>query len=157
MIEKADILVIGIGNPHRCDDRIGFFVIDLLQKSVYKDVEFIKINSDGYAIMDAWKDRGRVIIVDAAISDELTGTVHRFDALAEQIPGNLAPVSSHSINLAETISLAGTLGRLPGYLHIFAIEGEEFGYGEKLTWEVEKAGYKVVDEIANLIELLSDD
>jgi hydrogenase maturation protease len=157
MTEKADILVIGIGNPHRCDDRIGFFVIDHLQKSGHKDVDFIKMNSDGYAIMDVWKDRSRVIIVDAAVSDEVAGTVHRFDALAEQIPSNLAPVSSHSVNLAETISLAGSLGRLPGYLHIFAIEGEEFGYGEKITQEVEEAGYRVVDEITNLIELLSDE
>ncbi|HKJ46326.1 MAG TPA: hydrogenase maturation protease [Balneolales bacterium] len=157
MTEKADILVIGIGNSHRCDDRIGFFVIDQLQKSGYKDVEFIKIISDGYALMEAWKGRSRVIIVDAAVSGESTGTVHRFDALAEQIPHDLSPVSTHFINLSETIALARTLEQLPEYLHIFAIEGENYNYGEKLTPEVKDAGQRVVEEIINLIELLSDD
>jgi len=147
----TDILVIGIGNPHRSDDGVGCFVIDQLQDMGIKDATFLKLNPDGYALIEAWKDREWVIIVDAAKSGEPAGTVKRFDALTEQLPRDISPVSSHSINLAETVSLGLTLDQLPGHLVVFAIEANNLGYGSELSPEVREAGVKVAQEIGSFI------
>lgn len=152
MPEKHDVLIIGLGNPFRCDDGIGHFVIDQLLDINTKDVTLLKMNPDGYALMEAWKDREWVIIVDAAISGEPVGTIKQFDALSEQIPRDISPISSHSINLAETISLARTLDQLPKYLAVFAIEAGNLDQGTELSAEVRLAGVSVVQEIGRIIE-----
>lgn len=152
MPEKRDILIIGIGNPFRCDDGVGYFVIDQLMDADVTDATLLKMNPDGYALMEAWKDREWVIIVDAAVSGEPTGTVRQFDGLTEQIPRDISPVSSHSINLAETISLAYTLDQLPEHLVVFAIEARNFEHGTELSPEVREAGIRVAREIESLIE-----
>ena len=151
MPKKNDVLIIGIGNPFRCDDGIGHFVIDQLLDIDTKDVTLLKMNPDGYALMEAWKNREWVIIVDAAVSGEPAGTIKQFDALTEQIPRDLSPVSSHSINLAETISLARTLDQLPKHLVVFAIEAGNLEHGTELSPEVRKAGVSVAQKVERLI------
>ncbi len=151
----TDILVIGFGNPHRSDDGVGCFVIDQLQDADIKDATLLKMNPDGYALMEAWKDREWVIIVDAAKSGEPAGTVKQFDALTEQIPRDIYPVSSHTINLAETISLGRTLNQLPKHVIVFAIEADNLGYGSELSPEVREAGVKVARRIESLIKGMS--
>ena len=153
MVEElaTDILVIGMGNPHRFDDGVGCFVIDQLEDADTKDATLQKMNPDGYALLEAWKGREWVIIADAAKSGEPAGTVKRFDALTEQIPRDISPVSSHSINLAETISLARTLDQLPEHLVVFAIEADNFGHGTELSPEVKEAGIRVAQEIGRFI------
>jgi len=144
---KPNILIIGLGNPYRNDDGVGFYVIDELHKSGLQNTDLLKMNPDGYQLMEAWKDREWVIIVDAAVSDENIGTINEFDALNEEMPRDLSPISSHSINLAETISLARTLDQLPENLHVFAIEARNFEHGNIVSPEVKKAAISVVDKI----------
>jgi hypothetical protein len=49
-------------------------------------------------------------------------------------PSTLAPIafaprSTHAFGVAETVELARSLGRLPGYLVAYLIEGERFETG----------------------------
>lgn len=152
MPTKPDILVIGLGNPHRCDDGVGFFVIDELQHSGLQGVELMKLKADGYALLETWGDRKMVIIVDAAIGVGPVGVAKRFNARSERISAKLCPVSSHSISLAETISLAKTLGKMPDQLFIIVVEVSNLGHGNEISPKVLEAGKRVSKEIQNLIQ-----
>lgn len=152
MSDYKDLLVIGIGNPYRSDDGIGAYVIDQFQDYEYDDIEFIKMNPDGYQLLEIWENRECVILIDAAKSGKAIGTIIHFDALKESVPRNISPVSSHSINLAETITLAQTLNQLPGQLLVYAIEAANMNYGTQLTAKVKESGKQVVREIGKFIE-----
>ena len=151
MMNRSDILIIGIGNPFRHDDGVGFFVIDKLEERGICDAEIRRIKPDGYSLLETWIGRDLVIIIDAARGMGPVGTVRHFDALNEEIYSNLSPVSSHSLSLPETISLGKTLDQLPHQLLVFAIEAGELGFGTELSPEVEEASLKTAIKIEQLI------
>lgn len=148
---KTGILIIGIGNPYRYDDGVGFFVIDALENGGI-DAETRRIKPDGYSLLEAWKGRELVIIVDAARGLGPVGTVRFFNALNDEIHAQLSPVSTHSLSLPETISLGKTLNQLPNHLWIYAIEAGELGHGTDLSPDVKKAALNVALEIEALIK-----
>lgn len=152
---KPDILVIGIGNPYRYDDGVGFFVIDLLQKMEI-DAEIRRVKPDGYSLLETWKGRELVIIIDAARGMGPAGTIRFFDALKDKIHTKLSPVSSHSLSLPETISLGLTLDQLPEKLLVFAIEAGYLRYGTDLSPDVETAGVHVTEQIREIINEYPD-
>ncbi|MCG2588794.1 hydrogenase maturation protease [Rhodohalobacter sulfatireducens] len=151
MGSKTDILIIGIGNPYRHDDGVGFFVIDALENKGV-DAETRRIKPDGYSLLEAWKGRELVIIVDAARGIGPVGTVRYFNALNDEIQAELSPVSTHSLSLPETLFLGKTLNQLPNNLWIYAIEAGELGHGTDLSPEVRKAALNVALEIETLIK-----
>lgn len=152
MTVPHDTLIIGIGNRYRGDDGVGFYVICNLQDCDLQNVELMEVKPDGYSLIEVWKDRELVIIVDAAVGTGPPGTIKRFDALKEKIPSMLSPVSSHSISLAETISLAKSLKQLPKRLYIFAIEIGKVNYGTSISPVVREAGKRVAQKIISLVE-----
>jgi hydrogenase maturation protease len=111
----------------------------------------VKIRShitDGLALIHLWKEYDFVYLIDAVSSGRAPGQVYRFDALTEPLPQNFfTNYSTHSINLAETIALAGNLGMLPEKLIIYGVEGKDFSMGHGLSKEVRKAIFPVVDII----------
>jgi len=149
---EPDILIVGIGNRYRNDDGVGLSVIDKLQESGLRNVELIKVKPDGYSLLETWLDRELVIIVDAAAGIGPVGTVKQFDALNQRIPSDLSPVSTHSLSLAETVSLGKTLDQLPEKLFVFAVESGNFDHGSELSEKVREAVPRVVREISGLID-----
>ncbi|NBC66191.1 MAG: hydrogenase maturation protease [Bacteroidetes bacterium] len=150
MGSKTDILIIGIGNPFRHDDGVGFFVIDALENRGI-EAEIKRVKPDGYSLLEAWKDRELVIIIDAARGIGPVGTVRYFNALNDEIDAELSPVSTHSLSLPETLFLGKTLNQLPNDLWIYAIEAGDLGHGTNLSPEVRKAALNVALEIEALI------
>jgi hydrogenase maturation protease len=47
--------------------------------------------------------------------------------------------STHAFGVAEAVELARELGRLPGRLEVYAIEGADFSAGAELSAEVASA------------------
>jgi len=80
-----------------------------------------------------------VIIIDATMSGEAPGTIHRFDASAQPIPKSSFRCSTHAFGVAEAIDLARALGNIPQRLMVYGIEGKNFAAVVGLSAEVEKA------------------
>jgi hydrogenase maturation protease len=81
-----------------------------------------------------WREADVAVVIDAVSSGAEPGTVHRFDATSAPLPARLrGSTSSHALGLAEAIELGRTLGRLPGRLIVYGIEGERFEAGTELT------------------------
>jgi hydrogenase maturation protease len=133
------VLVIGLGNPARCDDAAGLIAARRLGG--------VEHEGDPLALLDLWDGADCAVVIDAVSSGAEAGTVHRFDAEDMPLPALRTSTSTHAVGLAEAIELARTLGRLPAQLVVYGIEGERFEAGTVLTPAVAAAVDAVVGAI----------
>jgi hydrogenase maturation protease len=147
----GDILVIGVGNDYRCDDAVGLLVARKLRPKVPSSVEVIEMLGDGSALMDAWKGRRAVIIIDAVAADAYPGTIYRFNLPADDLPSALLS-STHAFGVAEAVELAKALEELPPRVVLYGIQGKLFTYGIGLTSEVALAADLVVTRVLESLQ-----
>lgn len=145
--KNAFTLVICIGNRYRGDDAAGLQVARLLKERTSKNIEVIEESGEGTALIEAWGDAARVIIVDAVASNREPGTLHRLDVHKQSVPKGFFRYSTHAFGLAEAIELARAIGRLPPSLIVYGIEGKSFDAGNALSEEVERAAGEVAVRI----------
>lgn len=141
-------LIIGLGNDFRRDDGAGRVAVRRIKVEVGEDLRVIEESGEGAALMDAWQGADLVILIDAVHSGAAPGTIHRFDARAQQIPSAFFHYSTHAFSIAEAIELARALDQLPPRLIVYGIEGKDFSSGENLSPEVAAA----VEEVARQVK-----
>jgi hydrogenase maturation protease len=133
-------VVVGVGHPARGDDAAGLEVARRVRAGGVTVASPIDL-------LTAWEGAEDAIVVDAARSGAVPGTIHRFDAAAGPLPTGLMATSTHSIGLAEVVELARVLGRLPDRLKVFGIEVADVAAGQPLSPSVAEAVRRVVEEI----------
>ena len=144
---RSKVLIIGVGNAYRGDDGAGVAVARLLSGQVQPGMKVIEETGEGTALAEAWRGAGFVIVVDAIRSGAPAGTIRRFDAGKEKIPGEIFGQSTHTFGVAGAIELARTLEELPPRLLLYGIEGQSFAPSQKLSEPVEKAVAAVAAEV----------
>ncbi len=141
-------LIIGIGNPHRSDDGIGPAVLEHLQPALCAYADVKTCQSDPSGLLDEWKGREHVIIIDSCCHDSVTpGTIFRLDGLRESIPADAVTTSSHAFSLADAIALGRQLNSLPTSLTLYAVVGQDFHFGTALSENVEAAIETLCEQI----------
>jgi hydrogenase maturation protease len=138
--------LIGIGNRFRSDDSIVPRVVDEL-KSHGDNLDIIEYGGDGATLIDLWDGFDRIVIVDATRSGAPPGTIHRLDAIAQEIPSTFFNYSTHAFSVAEAIEVARRIDRLPREMLLVGIEGENFDAGLELSPPVARALPIVLAEI----------
>jgi hydrogenase maturation protease len=138
------VILIGVGNAWRGDDGAGLAVARRVRELSPAGVEVREVEGDATALVEAWSGAEGVVVVDAAQSGALPGTVRRFDARARPLPARSLRSSTHAFGVSDAVELARALDRLPARLDVYAIEGASFTAGERLSPAVERA----VDELA---------
>jgi hydrogenase maturation protease len=132
--------VIGLGSQHG-SDCAGWEVVARL-KSFHSPWLSLQSTSDPLSLLDISPECKLLIVVDASIGSGSPGVVQRFvwpDSRLLETGG----VSSHGLGLVSALQLAGTLGKLPSRVIVFAIEAESGEPGSKLDPAVEAAIPKV--------------
>jgi hydrogenase maturation protease len=146
-VEPNLTLVIGIGNEYRHDDGVGLIVARSVKAFARDRIPVIEASGEGAALLEAWRERDRVFLVDAVSSRARAGTIYRLDAHQQSVPTEFFRYSTHAFNLAEAIELARTLQQLPNSLIVYGIEGENFTAGEGLSPTVLRSAEKVKTRI----------
>lgn len=132
------MLIIGVGNRYRGDDRAGLAVAHALREDSALDVR--ESEGEPIALLDTWAGADSVLLIDAVSSGVEPGTIHRFDASTAPLPASLrGSTSTHAVGLGAAIELARTLGRLPAQVIVYGIEGADFAAGEELSHGVAAA------------------
>ncbi|HVA00907.1 MAG TPA: hydrogenase maturation protease [Terriglobia bacterium] len=147
-----NVLVIGIGNSYRRDDAVGLVVARELKERAQASVTVLEHGGEGADLMEVWRDARLVILVDAARSGAQAGALHRIDCNLEPLPPSMFGDSTHAFSVAEAVELSRVLGRLPGRLIVFGIEGEDYRIGTELSPAVRLAVPKVVDAVLEEIK-----
>ncbi|GAA1975271.1 hypothetical protein GCM10009798_40640 [Nocardioides panacihumi] len=130
-------LVIGLGSRDRGDDAVG----PAVARTVAAEHPSIAVveHEDPTALLDLWAGHTPVVVVDAACSGALAGTVHRLETgrTASQVGlgawARSGHGSTHAIGLAEVVELGRVLGRLPERLVVVGVEAERFDHGAPLS------------------------
>lgn len=142
------IVVIGIGNPYRRDDGVGYEVIHRLEAT---GITARLATSDGEPtdLIDLWDGAELAVVVDAVRSGTARpGTIHELTTLRPVRGAGTA--SSHAIDIGDTFELARVLDRLPQRLVILAVEAADLGQGIGITAEVAEAIPAVVARVTAL-------
>ena len=137
-------LILCLGNPDRGDDAAGPLVARRLGEM---SVTACALDGDPLVLLDAWRVGEHVVVVDAVVTGRTPGAVSVYDALTAPLTVPALRSSSHALGLAEAVALARTLGRVPGSLTLYGIEGRRFD----LFTPPSKAVLRAVERVARRI------
>jgi hydrogenase maturation protease len=156
--EAPPVLVIGVGNELRGDDGAGVAVARRLRddgSAAGIDVE--EEQDDSTALIERWRGRGAVVLVDAVVSGATPGAIRRFDVSSTPLPSRLRSSSStHAVGLDQAVELARALGCLPARVVIYIVEGHHFEARAGLSPEVAAAIPAVADRVLGEARALAD-
>ncbi len=142
------VLVIGYGNPLRCDDGLAWHVADdLLRRRLSEDLKIIVQHQLTPELAFTVSQAETVLFVDAA-EDGLAGEI-RCLPVVPLADGN---TFSHGLLPGTILSLARDLyGKAPKAL-LLSLTGENFAHGEIFSRNVTESLPRLVTLIADLIQ-----
>jgi len=138
-VDRARILILGIGNILMRDDGAGVRAVEALRESVIPEsVEVVDGGTAGLALIDEIEGRERVIVIDAMDAGDPPGTVRRMtpDDLAGGAAGAL---SLHEFGLLQALDGARLLGRAPREVIVYGVQVKDVSLGLDLSDEVAAA------------------
>jgi hydrogenase maturation protease len=142
------VLVLCLGNPDRGDDGIGAAIAEALAGRLPEGVALVARSGDMMTTIEDWAGIDALVCVDAAAPMGVPGRIHRIDLRTEELPRDMAFLSSHAFGLGDAIALARILGLAPHDIIVYAIEGTEFQGGAPMTAPVRAAIAPAADQIA---------
>ncbi len=156
------LLVVGVGNPICCDDRIGLLVCDVARARLEQlgalPVTFREACGSGMALLDDLEGFDDAIVVDA---------YHAADAEPGRVrvlhPGDFAPLGSnrfmpaHLVSLPLALAFAGQAGyRCPDRVTLLTVDVTDncMTFGEELSAPVERSVPAAAERLVDLIMAL---
>ena len=82
----SKVLIIGIGNEFRQDDGIGILIARKIKLMNLPNIEVHEASGEGSELIEMWKGKSSVIIVDAVNSGKESGKIYYFDAVTQAPP-----------------------------------------------------------------------
>jgi hydrogenase maturation protease len=151
MANDSAILIMGVGNELRNDDRVGLVLARSLPPEQLTGVRVVTVGGDITAWYRHWAGARTVILMDAVVTGAAAGTLHLYTLTGgvSQLPRS---ASTHGLGLGHIVELARKLNRLPSKLIIVGIEGADFGFGTTLSPPVQAA---LPDARAVILEALA--
>lgn len=141
-------VVIGIGNPLRGDDGVGWAVVAALE-SVAAAWGLTAVHAHQLLpeLIDEFRCASQVIFVDASVAGE-PGTI----TVTPIQPATDGPAASHQMHPGVLLALGMKIyGRMPS-AHLLTVAGQDFGYTETLSVPVAQAVTAVLQQIQQLIQ-----
>ncbi len=117
-------LVLGLGNPLLGDDAVGLRVAQQLRErlAARTDVDVREEEAGGLRLMEAMTGYERAVVVDAAVTGGVPGTVRCVGP--EELPTQRTAIA-HGIDLPRALELGRRLGLpMPSSVRVVAIEAE---------------------------------
>lgn len=146
-VRMNKIIVIGVGNPFRGDDGVGWAIIDALEGKVSKNVDLRKIRGELGDFLEYFENYPAVYLIDACVGDSPVGSWQRIDALRDPLGLERTQTSTHGFGISQAVSMAKALNQLPSKLIIYGINGDRYNLSNELSPPVEKAIEEVIPEL----------
>ena len=132
-------VVIGVGNPARRDDGVGWIVARAVRRRLGDAVDVRWSDGEPGRLLDTWADAGLVVVIDAMYGGGEPGAIQVLSATQVQQARSSAHLGTHSFGVAQAVALGHALGQIPRSLVIVGIEGHEHGFGDTLSGPVAAA------------------
>ncbi len=143
-----NVLVIGWGNSLRSDDCVGLYAVRELQKMLQQpNVEFVECPQLQPELAERISHSDLAVFIDAA-TDGIGGEIN-YEPVR---PARTSAILSHGSDPGTLLGAAKELyGHAPTAL-LATVSGECFGYGTKLSPEVEVSMKGVTQRVSEIIE-----
>jgi hydrogenase maturation protease len=142
MIEST--LIIGIGNPLRGDDAVGWSIIDELTQHLLKaNISLIKVQQLTMDLVDTLQAVDRVIFIDARHGDSPGKIQHQRIAANTSLEGNV----SHYFDPGTLLAAVQALYGYHPIAELYTIVAESFEYGADLTRSVQTSASKLANRL----------
>lgn len=152
---KRSVTIVGIGNEFRGDDGVALLAVRNLKDKLPPQVEIVELTGDQSDLLELMKETSSIIIVDAVNSAAPSGTIFKINASEEPFPANFFTVSSHGIDLAQSIELARTMKALPEVVLIYGIAGKDFSFTTSVSQQIKDAAEtvrtKILDDVKEIL------
>ena len=140
--------MIGIGNPLQSDDGLGACAVQLLaEETLPAGVQVEELGTPGWGLVNFLQGWQRVILIDAVCMGEQPGAWRRLEKDEIQLIASDQVRSLHEPGLAESLSLAQTLGLLPDEIVLYGVEPACIQPGDELSPAVRQAITPLVKDI----------
>jgi hydrogenase maturation protease len=137
-------VVVGVGNPWRGDDAVGWLVAERAGRRLGDRAEIVLTDGEPARLLAAWDGADRAVVVDAMCSGAVPGAIGIWAAGAAP-PVLAAPAGSHRFGIAAAMALSEALEALPRRLTIVGVEVGDLGAGHPLTARVAAAVESAVE------------
>ncbi|MDE2009643.1 MAG: hydrogenase maturation protease [Candidatus Omnitrophica bacterium] len=141
----ANILVVGIGNPLRCDDGVGPYIAGCIETRGLSGVHVRTVQQLLLEDLEEMLQYDQVILADASVS----GPPVDFRPV-EKFSGQLLS-SSHHLSAELFVNLAAGVYHKDLKLHLCCVKGLSFEVGDKISDFVLQRAGEAVDLIAGFI------
>jgi hydrogenase maturation protease len=143
---KPKVLILGIGNVLMGDEGVGVSVVRELEKTVLpKGVEILDGGTGSFLLLEPMQEAEKVILIDATIDGEPTGTVRRLrPRYSKDYPRTL---TAHDIGLKDLIDTFYLLGDSPE-VTLFAVSIPPL---QDMTTELSSELTPVVPQVAKMV------
>jgi hydrogenase maturation protease len=144
-------LILGIGNILMGDEGVGVYVVNTLEKAALPaDTTLLDGGVGSFLLLEPMQNADRVILIDATIDGQKTGTVRRLrPRFSKDYPATL---TAHDIGLKDLIDAFYLMGKTPD-VTLFAIsipplQDMHIELSRELTTIVPEVARMVLDEAA---------
>ena len=129
-------VVLGLGNTLLCDDGVGIYALNQLQKNWQGEstVEFIDGGTLSFTLTEVLYHADNLIVIDAAQLSSTPGKVKVFTNEAmDDFVSNGKCSSVHEVSLAELLDMARLLDSLPGRRALIGVQPENVDWADQPT------------------------
>lgn len=156
-------LVIGLGNPILGDDRVGWAVVEEVERRKHgDDVDFAYLSFGGIRLMEHLVGYDSALIVDAIVTtDGIPGEVYSFPLVELPDPSAGHTTSAHDTSLVTALKMGQLMDISvpdPKDVFVIAIESQEVhDFSENLTPKVRAAIPLAVQKVLDYLEQESEE
>ena len=147
---RSPVALIGVGNPWRHDDGIGWAVVAAAGQRLGKAVDVVESDGEPSRLLEAWYELDLAVVVDGVANGASPGAIHVW-AEPSDLPVPSSAAGSHAMGIAEAVALGRALDRLPERLIVVGIEVDDTSTGHGLSAAVAAAVEEAVDVITTLV------
>jgi hydrogenase maturation protease len=151
-------LILGVGNPTKCDDAVGNYVAEKLKNILNENgnLTIIETSANWLSLAELMIGYKRVILIDAIkTGGGKPGTIYVVSPEDLENASTATAFTTHDISFVQALQLLKTTypKKLPAKIKIYAIEVEDTSrFTEKMTPKVKRTGDRVVKLIKDEIE-----
>ena len=145
--KAAKVLILGIGNVLMGDEGVGVSVVRELEKTTLPEsVEILDGGVGSFLLLEPMQSAEKVILIDATIDGEKTGTVRRLrPRYSKDYPRTL---TAHDIGLKDLLDTFYLLGAPQPDVTLFAVSIPPL---QDMTMELSPELAPVIPQIARMV------
>jgi hydrogenase maturation protease len=147
--DSLEILMIGYGNPSRQDDGIGPYIVDRLKRRLNNipRVDFLTLHQLTIDLVETVRHYDLILLIDATV--EVLGDGFKFSRVEPAF--GLPHYITHYFNPSLLLGLVQSIYHRDPTMVEVAIQGDSFGFRQKLTSEATARAEKAISEIITFV------